>query len=69
MVCSQRYFRIDETVSAIKQENPAANLRALELDQASFQAVRAAAAKINEYAEPIHVSSSPRRQPATERWC
>ncbi|KAJ6494235.1 short-chain dehydrogenase [Mycena sanguinolenta] len=40
---------------SIKKEIPSANIRRLELDLSSMAAVRAAAAQVNAYPEPLHV--------------
>ena len=48
--------RIQETIQKIKNETPSANLRSLVLNLDSLTDVRKAAAEVNLYAEPIHVS-------------
>jgi hypothetical protein len=45
------------TIDSIKTTLPSANVRKLILDLSSFDAIRAAAAEVNAYSEPIHVSS------------
>ncbi|KAJ6470747.1 hypothetical protein C8R47DRAFT_1148156 [Mycena vitilis] len=47
--------RLKLTEDAIKKELPSANIRPLKLDLSSFAAIRAAAAEVNAYPEPIHV--------------
>ncbi|KAJ6629324.1 hypothetical protein B0H10DRAFT_1986639 [Mycena sp. CBHHK59/15] len=47
--------RLKLSEDALKQENPAANVRPLILNLASLAAVRSAAAEVNAYPEPIHV--------------
>ncbi|CAK5269016.1 unnamed protein product [Mycena citricolor] len=47
--------RLKLAESAIKKEVPQANIRILILDLSSLAAVRAAAAQVNAYKEPIHV--------------
>ncbi|KAF9514817.1 hypothetical protein BS47DRAFT_1392078 [Hydnum rufescens UP504] len=43
------------TIDSIKAALPSANVRKLILDLSSFDAIRAAAAEVNAYSEPIHV--------------
>ncbi|KAF7299478.1 Short-chain dehydrogenase/reductase family protein [Mycena indigotica] len=47
--------RLKLSETAIKKENPTANIRRLTLDLSSLAAVRKAAAEVNAYSEPIHV--------------
>ncbi|KAJ7663086.1 hypothetical protein DFH06DRAFT_1128424 [Mycena polygramma] len=47
--------RLKLTEEAIKKEIPSANIRQLVLDLSSLDAVRKAAAVVNNYSEPIHV--------------
>ncbi|KAJ7624835.1 NAD-P-binding protein [Roridomyces roridus] len=47
--------RLQLTEDAIKKELPNANIRQLTLDLSSLAAVRAAAAEVNAYPEPLHV--------------
>lgn len=48
--------RLQETSDSIKKESPNANLRLLVIDLFSAESVRKAAAEVNAYTEPIHVS-------------
>jgi len=43
------------TITALKAEFPAANLRSLTIDLLSWDSVRAAAKEVNAYSEPIHI--------------
>ncbi|KAF8193886.1 NAD-P-binding protein [Mycena galopus ATCC 62051] len=47
--------RLKLSEDAIKKENPSANIRCLALDLSSMAAVRAAAAEVNAYPEPLHI--------------
>jgi hypothetical protein len=47
--------KLDEAITIIESEAPEANLRPLILDLASFDAVRKAAAQVNNYAENVDV--------------
>ncbi|KAJ7109578.1 hypothetical protein C8R43DRAFT_1043151 [Mycena crocata] len=47
--------RLALSEQAIKKDVPSANIRPLTLDLSSLAAVRAAAAEVNAYAEPLHV--------------
>ncbi|KAI5478133.1 NAD(P)-binding protein [Pseudohyphozyma bogoriensis] len=47
--------KLQETETVIREETPDASLRLLVVDFASFDSVRAAAAEVNAYVEPIHV--------------
>ncbi|KAJ7245681.1 hypothetical protein C8J57DRAFT_1523969 [Mycena rebaudengoi] len=47
--------RLKLSEEALKAENPSANVRCLLLDLSSLDAVRASAAEVNAYPEPIHV--------------
>ncbi|KAI0045922.1 NAD(P)-binding protein [Auriscalpium vulgare] len=47
--------KLDQTVASIKAESPDANLRTVVLDLTSFASVKAAAATVNTWTEPIHV--------------
>ncbi|KAI0046927.1 NAD-P-binding protein [Auriscalpium vulgare] len=47
--------KLDQTVAFIKEENPTANLRTVVLDLNSLASVKAAAATVNSWSEPIHV--------------
>ncbi|KAF7355956.1 Short-chain dehydrogenase/reductase family protein [Mycena venus] len=47
--------RLKLSEDAIKKEIPSANIRCLVLDLSSMAAVRAAAAEVNAYPEPLHV--------------
>ncbi|KAJ7248441.1 hypothetical protein C8J57DRAFT_1358253 [Mycena rebaudengoi] len=47
--------RLKLSEEALKAENPSANIRCLLLDLSSLDAVRASAAEVNAYPEPIHV--------------
>jgi NAD(P)-dependent dehydrogenase (short-subunit alcohol dehydrogenase family) len=47
--------RLKLSEDAIKKEIPSANIRPLVLDLSSMAAIRAAAAEVNAYPEPLHV--------------
>ncbi|KAJ7648769.1 hypothetical protein DFH06DRAFT_1332374 [Mycena polygramma] len=47
--------RLKLSEDAIKKDLPSANIRCLELDLSSLTAVRAAAAEVNAYPEPLHI--------------
>ncbi|KAJ7648768.1 hypothetical protein DFH06DRAFT_1095562 [Mycena polygramma] len=47
--------RLKLSEEALKIEVPSANIRCLQLDLSSLAAVRAAAAEVNDYPEPLHV--------------
>ncbi|KAI0049359.1 NAD(P)-binding protein [Auriscalpium vulgare] len=47
--------KLDQTVAFIKGETPTANLRTLVLDLDALASVKAAAATVNSWTEPIHV--------------
>lgn len=47
--------RLKLSEEALKKEFPAVNVRTLTLDLSSLASVRAAAAEVNAYPEPLHV--------------
>ncbi|KAH8553625.1 short-chain dehydrogenase [Umbelopsis sp. PMI_123] len=55
IVAGRRQEALDDIIRKIKQETPAANLRSLVIDLASFESVHAAADQVNQYEEPIDV--------------
>jgi hypothetical protein len=56
---SQIWVRLKASEDGLRKEVPSANIRRLILDLSSLASVRKAAAEVNEYAEPIHVSPEP----------
>ncbi|KAJ7620289.1 hypothetical protein FB45DRAFT_754588, partial [Roridomyces roridus] len=55
IISGYNHERLQLSEDAIKKEFPTANIRKLTLDLSSLAAVRASAAEVNAYPEPLHV--------------